>query len=94
LNKTKRCLIANFATVPHNFLVLCYFLGQPFSMVVLLKSSLPEKNKRTLADKIKKLNLSSEQEVFLLSLLEENDGTTHLSPVRKKKKAAKNKQGR
>jgi hypothetical protein len=58
-------------------------------MVVLLKSSLPEKNKRTLADKIKKLNLSSEQEVFLLSLLEENDGTTHLSLSGKRKKQQK-----
>jgi hypothetical protein len=81
----------------HNIRVLCHFLGQPFYMVVLLKHGPPEKNKRSLSDKIKQLNLSSEQEVFLLSLLEENDGTSDLPPVRKQKKAAakkRNKPGR
>lgn len=58
-------------------------------MVVILKSRLPEKNKRTLVDKIKQLNLSSEQEVFLISLLEDNGGANDLFPVRKKKKSSK-----
>lgn len=66
-------------------------------MVVLLKSGAPEKNKRSLSDKIKQLNLSSEQEAFLLSVLEDNVGESDLPPARKQKEPTakkRNKQGK
>lgn len=75
----------------HNFRVLCYFLGLPFSMVVLLKSGSSEKKERSLYEKIKQLNLSSEREAFIISVLEDNDGGNNIPPQEKSKKQRKKK---